>query len=163
MSWSYSGDPAEGGVDEIRYLVGDTDSADPKATDEEIEYAIAKWEPIYGAQVDAGGVAYLVAAHIAEQIAAKFASEVSYSADGVSIGVNELQTKYNELAASLRGQASLYDVGGGPDVGGILYSDQPDPMIRPTMWAVGMHDNASAGRQDAATPTPATIPELGYF
>lgn len=161
MTWSYSGDPSDGGVDEIRYLVGDTDADDPKATDEEIEYAIAKWEPIYGAQVDAGGVAYLVAAHIAEQIGAKFTSEVSYSADGVSIGVNELQQKYNDLAASLRAQAALYDVGGGPDVGGILYSDQPDSRIRPTMWAIGMHDNASAGAQDAATPTPVSYPEYG--
>lgn len=157
MSWTYSGDPADGGVDEIRFLVGDTNSADPLVSDEEIEYVISKWGTVYGDGLDAP---LALAAVVAEQIASKFASEVSYSADGVSIGVNELQQKYNDLASSLRDQHKQFSVGGGPDVGGVLYSDTPDSSIKPTLFSIGMHDNPSAGNQSVDGPFPPSIPEI---
>lgn len=154
MSWSYSGDPADGGVDEVRFLVMDTDSLDQLITNEEIEYLISKWEPIYGSPL-------MTASMVAESIAAKFAREVSYSADGVSVGVNELQTKYDVLASSLRDQYKEASISGGPEVGGIMYSDQPDPSIRPTIWAVGMHDNVRAGSQDRGTLGPLSYEQGG--
>ena len=42
MSFSYSGDPALGGIDECRFLLGDTDAANPILQDEEIEYLISE-------------------------------------------------------------------------------------------------------------------------
>jgi len=141
MSWTYSGDPADGGVDEVRFLVQDTDVLDQLITNEEIEYIIAKWDPVYASQL-------MNASMVAEAIAAKFTREVAYSADGVSVGVQDLQDKYNALAASLRDQYKQYDIGAGPDIGGVLYSDKVDPLIRPTIWAVAMHDNPRASEQD---------------
>lgn len=141
MSWSYSGDPQDSDLDEVRFLVQDTDPEDQLISDEEIEYIIAKWVNVYGSN-------FMNAAMVAEAIAAKFAREVSYSADGVSVGVQELQQKYDALAMSLRDQYKQYDIGSGPVVEGILYSEGDDPTVKPTLWAVGMHDNARAGNQD---------------
>jgi hypothetical protein len=142
MSWSYSGDPADSPLDEVRFLVMDTDTLDQLISDEEIEYIIATWAPVYGSPL-------MYASMVAESIAAKFAREVSYSADGVSVGVEQLQDKYDRLASSLRDQYKQYDVGGGPDVFGVMYSDQPDGTVKPTMWSLGMHDNARAGNQES--------------
>lgn len=154
MSWTYSGDPSDGGVDEVRFLVQDTDPNDQLITDEEIEYLIAKWEPVYGS-------ALMTASMVAEVIAAKFTREVAYAADGVSVGVQELQSKYDQLAMSLRDQYKQYDIGGGPEVSGVLYSDQPDPRVKPTLWAIGMNDNIRAGKQDYGSEGhDATIPEI---
>jgi hypothetical protein len=140
MSWSYSKDPADSDLDAVRFYVQDTDTEDQLLSDEEIEFLITQWNPTYGSLI-------MVASMAAEALAAKFAREVSYSADGVSVGVNELQQKYDALASSLRDQYKQQVLGGGPDVGGIMYSDQPDQSIRPTIWSIGMHDNVRAGSQ----------------
>ena len=141
MSWTYSGDPSGSDIDAIRFYVQDTDAADPLITDEEIDFLLGQWTPVYGNNL-------MVASMVAEAIAAKFTREVSYSADGVSVSVELLQGKYNDLAASLRDQYKQYDIGTGPVVGGILAAERIDPTIKPTMWSVGMHDNARAGQQD---------------
>jgi hypothetical protein len=153
MTWTYSGDPSDGDLEAIRFYVQDTDSSDQLISDEEIEFLIAQWKPVYGSTL-------MIASMVAEAISAKFAREVSYSADGVSIGVNELQQKYDALATSLRDQYKQYDVGGGPEVGGVMWSDYPDPRIKPTIWAVGMHDNIRAGNQAQGGPFPPDIPEI---
>lgn len=155
MSWSYSGDPSDGGVDEVRFLVQDTDRDDQLISDEEIEYLIARWTPVYNSPL-------MTASMVAEVISAKFAREVAYSADGVSVGVQELQQKYDMLATSLREQYRQYDIGGGPDVFGVMWSDSPDPMVKPTIWAVGMNDNVRAGRQDygGESHDATTYPEI---
>jgi hypothetical protein len=152
VTFTYSGDPADSDLDAIRFYVQDTDSADWFLTDEEIEFLIAQWTPVYGNNL-------MVAAMAAEAIAAKFAREVSYSADGVSIGVQELQQKFDALAMSLRDQYKQYDVGSGPNAGGVLYSDTEDPTIKPTLFSVGMNDNPRAGDQSA--DYSAIIPEIG--
>jgi hypothetical protein len=152
MSWSYSRDPSDSDLDAVRFYVQDTDPNDQLISDEEIEFLIAQWTPVYGSNL-------MVAAMAAEAIAAKFAREVSYSADGVSVGVNELQTKYDALASSLRDQYKQFDIGGGPEVGGVMWSDQPDPLIKPTIWAIGMNDNIRAGQQDFGDTVPG-IPEI---
>jgi hypothetical protein len=144
--WTYSGDPSGSDIDAIRFYVQDTDPQDMLITDEEIDFLIGQWTPVYGNNL-------MVASMVAEAIAAKFTREVAYSADGVSVGVQELQQKYNDLASSLRDQYKQYDIGSGPVVGGILFSDVKDPSIKPTLWSVGMHDNARAGNQDDLTST----------
>lgn len=153
MSWNYSGDPADSPLDEVRFYVQDTDKNDQLVTDEEIEFLIDKWHPIYGNYI-------MIASMVAEAVAAKFAREVAYSADGVSVGVQELQQKYEQLAMSLRDQYKQYDIGSGPDVGGIMYDPAPDPRIKPTMFAIGMNDNRRAGQQDFGDEITNQIPEI---
>jgi hypothetical protein len=138
---TYSGDPSSSNTDAVRFLVGDTDPADVLLTDDEIDWLLSVWIPKYDS------VTY-VAAVAAEVIAGKFAREVSMSADGVSIGVNELQQKYESLAASLRDQYKAETTAVAPDVGGMLWDEEFDSSIKPLVWAKGMHDNPEAGRQE---------------
>ena len=103
-----------------------------------------------------------VAAVAAETVAARFAREVTYSADGVSLGTNELQQKYNDLAASLREQYRAGSVAGNPDVGGIMVGEELDDSIKPLVWSVGMNDNRRAGQQEyGGHVNAAPIPEIG--
>ena len=153
MSWSYSNDPSDSDLDEVRFLVGDTDSDDQLLSDEAIEYLILKWSSVYGSNI-------MVAAMAAEAISAKFAREISYSADGVSVGVNELQQKFDLLASSLRDQYKQFDIGGGPEVSGVLWAEYPDPTVRPTIFSVGINDNPRAGEQDSGENKTYLIPEI---
>jgi hypothetical protein len=146
MTWTYSGNPSDDDLNEVRFLVQDTDTTDQLITDEEIEYIIDKWVNVYGSN-------FMAAAMVAEAIAAKFAREVAYSADGVSVAVEQLQQKYDNLAMSLRDQYKQYDIGSGPVVEGVLYSQGNDPSVKPTLWAVGMHDNSRASSQDRSDGT----------
>lgn len=59
MSWSYSGNPKESPIDEVRFLVGDTNKNEPILQDEEIQYLIDE----YGA--NANVLRYYVFTHAA--------------------------------------------------------------------------------------------------
>ena len=43
MSWNYSGNPASSKIDEMRFVIGDTNENDPIMQDEEIDYLIAEY------------------------------------------------------------------------------------------------------------------------
>ena len=43
MSWNYSGNPASGTVDRLRFLCGDTNEAEPILQDEEIQFLIDEY------------------------------------------------------------------------------------------------------------------------
>lgn len=43
MSWSYSGNPANSQLDELRFTIGDTSISDPIMQDEELEYLITEY------------------------------------------------------------------------------------------------------------------------
>ncbi len=140
MTWTYSGDPSSSDKDEVRFLVGDTDTSDQLVSDEEINYALAVWLDLYGTK-------YWVAAVVAENIAGKFTRETSYSADGVSVNLSELQNKFVERARQLRAAHHSLLIGGIPDVGGISPYEQLDFMTKPLDFGTGMHDNYEAGSQ----------------
>jgi hypothetical protein len=139
--FTYSGDPERSSRDKVRFYLQDTDPTDPLLSDQEIEHLLTKWMPVWGSEV-------YIAAVGAEIIAGRFAREVSTSADGVSIGVQELQQKYNDLALSLRDMYKNENIAGGPDAGGMLWDEQFDPSLSPLSFWKGMHDNVRAGQQD---------------
>lgn len=156
MSWNYSGDPAVSDLDAVRYYVQDTDESDQLVSDEEIAFMLSQWSGVNDSTI-------YVASMIAENIAGKFAREVAYSADGVSVGTSELQDKYRQLAVSLRDQYARMTVGAGPYVGGVLWNEEPDPQIKPTIFALGMNDNIAAGQQNFGSETPVDVPEVQGF
>lgn len=152
MTFSYSGDPSASDLDEVRFHLQDTDSTDPLLTDEEIEFVIDAW-------VDNVGTNVWAAAICAETIAAKFAREVSVSGDGVSVGVEALQDKYEALALSLRDQhKSKVGAAGVPTAGGTIFDDTFDSRIKPLSFGKGMHDSQRVGRQDYGGTSP-ILPE----
>lgn len=141
MTFTYGGDPSNSRLEAIRFYSQDVIAENPFLTDEEIAFVVTQW-------ADQSDNPIFLAAACCETIAARFAREVSYSADGVSVGVQALQDKYEQLATSLRDTFKAIDTGTGPDVGGIMVGEVYDSSIKPLVWAKGMHDNTAAGQQD---------------
>lgn len=130
--------------DTVRFLIQDTDpyGADEwQLTDEEIQYAYDTWFPLYHSTE-------YVAAVLADTIAARYAREASYSADGVSVSLGPVGDQYRMLAASLREQHKSLLVGGLPDAGGVAPNEQLLPDTKPFAFGKGIHDNIEAGPQE---------------
>lgn len=157
MDFTYSGDPSQSLLDAVRFYAQDTNPADPFLSDGEIEFLITEWVHVTSNPI-------FVAAVVCDTIAAKFAREISFSADGVSIGASDLQEKYERLAESLRGQYASHDISGAPDFGGIMVGTELDSSIKPLIFATEMHDNVAAGQQNyGGTYNAAEIPEIIGF
>jgi hypothetical protein len=146
MTFSYS-NPQHSELDAVRYLIGDTDSNGPLVTDEEIEYAISKWMPLYG-------TLEWVASTVLETLAGRYAREASFSADGVSVSLSNLQQQFAAQAEKLRNQHKNSFVGALVDVGGVSPYEGLEPGNKPFAFGTGMHDNVSAGFQDSAGEDP---------
>lgn len=136
MSWNYSGDPATSDLDEVRYLVGDTDSSDPLVLDAEINFAIAKQTTLE-----------LAAAQVLRALAAKFSRRSNFSAGEVSA------SDVAAIAKAFKDRADELDPNGvtlgdamlaAPSFGGLLVSekeslDEDDGAVQP-VFRKGMDD-----------------------
>ena len=155
---TYSYDvPGASDKDTIRFLLQDTDPHDAEEwqlTDEEIEYAYDTWYPLYHSHE-------YVAAVLADTIAARYAREASYSADGVSVSLGQVGDQYRMLASSLREQDRQLHVGALVDAGGITPNEPLEPDTKPFAFGKGMHDNLEAGAQDYGGVYPPDIPVTG--
>jgi hypothetical protein len=136
--------PGDTDKDTIRFLLQDTDpeqAEEWQVSDEEIQWAYDTWYPIYKSHS-------YVAAVLADTIAARYAREASYSADGVSVSLGPVGDQYRTLAASLREQDRSLHVGAIPDVGGMAPDEQLEPGTKPFSFGKGLHDNIEAGPQE---------------
>jgi len=159
MSWNYSGDPTDSDLDAVRFYVQDTDSTDPLLSDEEIQYLIDAWKPLYGSLLFTASV-------VADVIASKFARDVAVSGDGVNVGVQDLQNKYEQLAIQLRymhKNAMGLNPGTGAFAGGTLWDDNFDQTIKPLSFAKGMHDNRRSGQQNFGGQNPPPDSPYPYY
>lgn len=159
MAGTYSYDvPGATDKDTLRFLIQDTDphgAGEWLVTDEEIQYAYETWYPLYGSHE-------YVAAVLADTIAARYAREASYSADGVSISLGPVGDQYRMLAASLREQHKSTLVGTAPDAGGMTPNEGMLPGTKPFSFGKRMHDNIEAGPQEyGGIYPPETLP--GYY
>lgn len=103
MAWSYGADPMGDPIDEVHFLVGDTNAADPLLQDDEIEHLLSVYPKIEGK------AAYLAGAAAADAIAAKFARKMSASVGPLSQQAQQQWEHYVALAAQLR---VLYNTNG---------------------------------------------------
>lgn len=67
MTWTYSGDPGASALDEVRFLIQDTDTTDQLLSDEELAYLITAYSDAYGAAVAAVGVLIATASRVVEE------------------------------------------------------------------------------------------------
>jgi hypothetical protein len=51
MAWTYSGNPGSSNLDEVRFLIGDTDSTSQLLSNEEINYLLGAYGEAYAAAV----------------------------------------------------------------------------------------------------------------
>jgi len=140
--------------DTIRFLIQDIIPGEMLVSDEDIQWAYDTWFPLYHSNE-------YVAATVADTIAARYAREASYSADGVSVSLGPVGDQFRMLASSLRQQYAATMVGTIPDVGGITPNEPLEPNTKPFSFGKGMHDNLEAGAQDFGGVYPPDIPVTG--
>lgn len=118
MSWSY--DPtdldnttASGRLNTVRLLVGDTDTSDQQAQNEEIMFSLS----------ENNSNTYTSAAWIARVIASKYARMVTTQLDGaLSANYSDLSKQYQQLADQLEYQGKTNGASVGVLAGGITKS-----------------------------------------
>ena len=147
MTYSYIA-PGDSDKDTVRFYLQDNRVNEWILSDEEIQFTIDLYEEQYGDHLE------YVAAILADTIAARYAREASYSADGVSIGLGQVAQQFRDLAAHLRAQYRDLLVGGYPDVGGITPGEGLTPGVKNYSFGTGMHDDLSAGTQDMGSQEP---------
>ena len=90
-------------LDQVRLMVGDTDSADPQLTDDEVNNFIDARSVI-----DTAGTTYnlvAAAADAAGAIAAEYARKFDFSEDGQSFSVAQRHGHYLALEQTLRNRS----------------------------------------------------------
>lgn len=96
MTWTYGNDPANDTTDEVRLLIGDTDTNDQLLSDEEIAYYLADFSSVKAA-----------AAAAARAVSASFARQASDKKIGsLSIQLSKRAEHYERLASSLDRKAA---------------------------------------------------------
>jgi hypothetical protein len=102
-------------INNVRFLIGDTDSTDYAITNDNIAFALAQ----------AGNDVYLAASICARALAAKYANLVDTRFESVSSNYSQLQDNYNQLAMRLERQSKKFAANGLgiPLAGGISISE----------------------------------------
>ncbi len=118
MSWNYDAtnigkDTASQRLNAVRLLVGDTDTNDQQAQDEEIGFALS----------ETGNNTYLAAAWVARSLAGKYSRQVNTSLNGaLSADYSDLAGHYTKLADELEYQGKKVGALLGLKAGGITKS-----------------------------------------
>lgn len=142
MAWNYSGDPSASDLDQVRFLVGDTDSTDELLQDEEINWLLTEYPTVY-----------VAAAEAAKAIASKFARLADTNIEGaVSVKYSQRQKQFLQLAVRLEEKA---DSGGGiaaPFVSGVSQGEmeavRQDEDRVPSRFYRGKFDYPPKGDED---------------
>lgn len=121
MTYSYTADPVNDPIDEVHFLVGDTDSAEPLLQNEEV----ALFLDMYPKPV--GRPAYLAGAAAAEAIAAKFARNMQSAVGPLSQQAQQQFEHYIALAQQLR--VAYATAGAGIIPGGVLRAMPGSPVL----------------------------------
>ena len=137
MTWTYI-DPNDTDRDQVRFLVGDTDSSDQLVTDEEIAWSLTN-----------GGV-YAAAAQIANAIASKFARKVTFAEGDLKVQLSDRVKHYSSLSKDLKRQSATRSVT--PYAGGISVSDKESvkedtDRVKPR-FSRGQFNNPSEDEED---------------
>jgi hypothetical protein len=115
MAWSYdptnlTTDTASGRLNTVRLLLGDTDSLDQQAQDEEVLFALSQ----------SGNNVYSSASWLARTISSQYARKVDVQLDGsLSAKYSDLSKQYKALAETLEYQGKKSGAVVGVAAGGI--------------------------------------------
>lgn len=129
MAWTYV-TPIATTKDEVRLLIGDTDTTDQQLLDEEINYFVVQESS-----------AVRAAARACETLAAKYARKMNKKMGDLSIEAEKLSKHYMDLATRLFDQGRSTGV---PTAGGIEVADrnanQDDDSVTHNAIRRNMHD-----------------------
>jgi hypothetical protein len=144
MTWTYSGDPTLSTRDQVRFLIGDTNSSTPIFQDEEIDWLLTQNTNVYLAAASAADAAASGVVAVGGNSATKTKTVGALS---ISYGDTEKAKDWRTLASQLRVRAALTRTIV-PYSGGISKSDkatrQQDSDWNKPSFARGMHDYPGA-------------------
>lgn len=115
MAWSYdptdlTTDTADGRLNTVRLLLGDTETLDQQVQDEEVVFALSQ----------TNDNVYYAAAWLARTVASQYARKVDTSLDGaLSANYSDLSKQYSALAENLEYQGKKAGAAVGVLAGGI--------------------------------------------
>jgi hypothetical protein len=121
--FTYSHNPASGPRDQVRFLIGDTDSSDPLLYDGEIDWLNSQ----YGSPMHA-------AIRACETIISKFSRQADESVGQVKITFSQRAKAYNTTLSMLRARLAMEDsaiYAGGISVSDKQTQDQNSDRVRP--------------------------------
>lgn len=118
MSWSYSGNPASSEMDELRFIIGDTNVSEPIMQDEELEYLITEY----------GSNRNLLMYQAFTRAATLFARDIKRSLGPQSEDPTERLKYFKDQASSYKAKLS---------VAGISIPNYNHPKT----FRIGMHSN----------------------
>ena len=125
-TWTYSGDPSASNLDEVRFIIGDTDENDPLLSNEEIMYRV---------NADGGRTVTAAAILCCDDIVAQTAKKMDKSLGPLSLSYVARHENYIKLAKRLRATNS-YPI---PLAAGLFpdktddKNDNPDSVV--DQWA----------------------------
>lgn len=150
MTWTYdTGKLATSSLYQVRYLVGDTLSADTQVQDEEIAFALTQKASIYGA-----------AAIVCRSLAAQLSRQADTVDRDLRTTLSAKATAYAKRAAQMETMAVTRS-GATPYAGGISISDKVQQELNtdrvPPQFTIDMDDNylpvAPVGNEGTPVPT----------
>ena len=112
MSWTYSGNPGHSAKDQVRFLIGDTNSRDQLLLDGEIEWLLSQYN----------NNAMATAIRACETIMSKFTRMADESVGQVKISFSQKSKAYQSMINQLRQRIAIEDMT--PYAGGISKSDK---------------------------------------
>jgi len=124
VTWSYTHDPRDTPVDEVRFLIGDTTTTTPLVQDEEILYVLGT-----------EATTLLAAVVVAKSIAMKLGREVDKQVGDLKISASTRYKNYLEVLQTLEDRANVALAG--PYAGGISVSrkktvENTADLVKPT-------------------------------
>jgi hypothetical protein len=146
------GSLATSAKDQIRFLLGDTDTVDFQMQDEEIVWSY-----------NVAGSTRGAAAMCADALAAKYARLTQISADGVSQSFQQKSAQFLAIAALLRKQDAVFRAM--PFLGGVSIADMnatlSDADRVPDIFRIGMNDDPPSASDGVPFRTSSVADEIG--
>ena len=146
----YTDDPENVPTDELRLLIGDTDTSDELLSDNEVDYYLD----------DAGGDAVWGAVRAATGVAAKFARKVTSTSGRVAKQLSDLMQHYLDLARRLEQRAE--ERSGTPIFTALTIDDKrqdrEDPNLVQPQFFIGQDDNPRKRTRRDRTPEDPQFP-----
>lgn len=105
MAWTYTNDPLNVPLDELRFLIGDIDGTDPQLTDEELSYLLSTEGAVLPAAIAA-----------VRGLVALFARKTDKSVGDLSVSYSQRAENYRNLLRDLQHRSVMRSAG--PIVGG---------------------------------------------
>lgn len=95
MTWTYSGNPGNSDLDQVRFNIGDTDERDPQLSDEEIQFLLSDGTSPLRASIAA-----------CSALVAKYTRQVNYSLGPERSFASQRAQQYRALRDDLRRKLS---------------------------------------------------------